>query len=74
MTTIKNRLEKLELLAQPPKNDLIIRINLAGVDVAPIGYRDNKTGIIYGVDDDLNHLEGFNILFAEYPEGLGVGF
>lgn len=71
---IKNRLEKIEASLQPKKNNHIFRINLAGIDVAPIGYRHDKTGVIYGVNDDLNHLEGFNILFAEYPEGLGEGF
>jgi hypothetical protein len=74
MSSLKNRLEKIALSMQPKKNDYIFKVDCAGIGIEPLGYRDEKTGILYGVDDDLSHLEGYNVLFAEYPEGLGIGF
>ena len=62
---IKNRLAKIEAaLAQSTQQTILKIDDMAGIE--PIGWRHKKT--IYPVDDDLSHLRGLVVLFAEYGD------
>ncbi|GDX85695.1 hypothetical protein LBMAG43_17370 [Methylococcaceae bacterium] len=74
---IKQRLKAVETAINlpAPKNRILILVIDDGkdddndsVDDAIIGYKHDKTGIVYGVDDDLSHIKGFHFLTAVYND------
>ncbi len=62
---IKNRLAKIEAaLAQSTQQTILKIDDMAGIE--PIGWRHKK--YFYGLNDDLSHLRGLVVLFAEYGD------
>jgi hypothetical protein len=62
---IKNRLAKIEVaLAQSTQQTILKIDDMAGLE--PIGWRHKKD--FYGLNDDLSHLCGIVVLFAEYAD------
>ena len=63
--TVKNRLAKIEAaLAQSTQQTILKIDDMAGIE--PIGWRHKKD--FYGLNDDLSHLRGLVVLFAEYGD------
>jgi hypothetical protein len=69
---IKNRLrlKAVEAKLKPPAIEQhIIKITRAGCSDNPISWSNHHTAEVYAVNDDLSHLQGFNVLMAVYSNG-----
>jgi hypothetical protein len=67
---LKNRLKIVESALKPiAEKNMIIMISRAGREKeTPISWRNHDTDEVYGADDNLSHLKGYNVLMANYAD------
>jgi hypothetical protein len=67
---IKQRLKTVESALKPiAEKNMIIMISRAGREKEkPISWRNHDTGEVYGADDNLSHLKGYNVVMANYAD------